>query len=449
MRKFHFLGMAFIVMLFFAFIASFEVASASTRNAFDGTAFTLSENSNGKIYGFYSIGSENYLVADNTLYKFSVNDGEISAETLSLGKDNLTADFSENKLYLYSSSSGKIKIRVCDLSNLILSDSRTIDDSYLDLSFITNDTNRNVFYVEAYSPKKLNVSFSSGLSKEISFNSKISSVLTYGDKLFVYAEGKIKLYSATSNNINLEREYETGNIPALMLGMDTYIDVGGDLCSLSSDEILFNTNTIPDISSVTGNHYITFNRDNSEGFFGVSADKTVVHSDESGEISVRYTLTENVCAVGVNGVVTLNSGKLNYYPYSSFSVRNETEESENNFPDTWNIQDGFLITNVGDSVSSLIKESRANVTYNGKEVTSGAVRTGMIIFFEKKSLTICVKGDINNTATANSDDLLLLEEYIIGSIDLDEASVISGDMNADGVLDTKDLVLFRNTYLKA
>ncbi len=449
MRRFHFLGMAFVVMLFFAFAAAIQVASASTKNAFDGTAYLLSENSNGKIYGFHSIGSENYLVADNTLYKFSVSDGEISVETLYLGKDNLTADFSGDKLYLYSSSSGKIKMRVCDLSSLILSDFRIIDDSYSDLSFITSDTNRNVFYVEAYSPKKLNVSLSSGLSTEISFNSRIYSVLTCGDRLFVYTEGKIKLYSVSLNSLSLEKEYETGNIPALMLGMDNFIDAGGDLCSLSSDEILFNTSTVPDIFSSAGNHYLTFSRDNSEGFFGVSADKTVVHSDESGEISIRYTLTENACAVGVNGVVTLNSGRLNYYPYSSFTVRNEAEEIEKNFPDTWKVQDGFLITNVGDSVSSLIKESGANVTYNGKEVTGGAVRTGMIISFEKKSLTICVKGDINNTATANSDDLLLLEEYIIGSVDLDEASVISGDMNADGVLDTKDLVLFRNTYLKA
>lgn len=62
-------------------------------------------------------------------------------------------------------------------------------------------------------------------------------------------------------------------------------------------------------------------------------------------------------------------------------------------------------------------------------------------------MTICVKGDINNSGTANTEDLNLLEEYLIGKSELEEAAILAGDMNGDGSVDTSDLVLFRNAYL--
>lgn len=453
MKKSRFIAVLFVLVLIFVFVAS-ETVFAEVKNAFDGTEFVLDEKSNGKLYAFDSIGGNNYLVADGKVYKFSVSGNTLDSESMDLGRGSMTACFRNNRLYLFSEGTGGILMRECDLNSLSVRNVRIFEGDYGDIHQITADDYGNVFFTGTGSLSKLNISFSTGVSSSLSFSAKIKSVLTFGGKLFVYADNKLMRYSVVGSSLQLDKEYVTGNVPAIMLSSDSYIDVGGEFYSLSDNKVIYAVGTLPDYDSTAGTKgVISFNSDGNGGFFGVPASRTIVHCDCDGNLDVRYTVNANIFAVGKNGVVTLTGSKLSYYPYSSFTVKNdsgsdgEDKEEEKDFPDTWNIEGGFLFVNVGDSVSSLIKESGATVSFNGEKVTSGSVRTGMIISFSKKSLTICVKGDINNNGTANTEDLNLLEEYLIGKSELEEAAILAGDMNGDGSVDTRDLVLFRNAYL--
>ncbi len=454
MKKSRFIAVLFVLMLFFVIFAS-ETAFAEVKNAFDGKVYTISENSDGKLYAFDSVGGKNYLVADGKIYRFSVSGNMLESESTDLGKGSMSASFINNRLYLFSDGVGGILMRECELSSLTVRNVRTIDGDYGDIHQITADDFGNVFYTNESSRSRLNISFYMGANTTLNYSDKIKSILVFGGKLFVYAENKLMRYSVGGSSVQLEKEFVTGNVPAVMISAESYIDVSGEFFSLSENKVLYGTGTLPDYESTAGaKSVISFSADGVGGFFGVPASRTIVHCDRDGNLDIRYTVNENIFAVGENGVVTKTGSKLSFYPYNSFSVRNESseekdeeKEDEKDFPDTWNIEGGYLFLNVGDSVSSLIKESGASVTFGGKEVTSGSVKTGMIISFSKKSLTICVKGDINNNGTANTEDLNLLEEYLIGKSELEEAAILAGDMNGDGSVDTSDLVLFRNAYL--
>lgn len=453
MKKSRFIAVLFVLMLFFVFAAS-ETSFAEVKNAFDGTEFVLDGQSNGKLYAFDSVGDKNYLVADGKVYKFSVSGDTLESESTDLGRGSMSACFKNNRLYLFSEGTGGILMRECDLNSLSVRNVRTFEGDYGDVHQITADDYGNVFFTGEGSLSKLNISFSAGVNSSLNFSGKIKSVLTFGGKIFVYADNKLMRYGVVGTSLQLDKEYVTGNVPAIMLSSDSYIDVGGEFFSLSDNKVIYAVGTLPDYDSSAGTKsVISFNSDGNGGFYGVPASRTIVHCDREGKLDVRYTVNANIFAVGKNGVVTLTGNKLCFYPYSSFTVKNDSgtdsddKEEEKDFPDTWNIEGSFLFLNIGDSVSSLIKESGAEVSFNGEQVTSGSVRTGMIISFSKKSLTICVKGDINNSGTANTEDLNLLEEYLIGKSELEEAAILAGDMNGDGSVDTSDLVLFRNAYL--
>lgn len=173
----------------------------------------------------------------------------------------------------------------------------------------------------------------------MSFSGKIKSVLTFGGKIFVYADNKLMRYSVVGTSLQLDKEYATGNVPAIMLSSDSYIDVGGEFFSLSDNKVIYAVGTLPDFDSSAGTKsVISFNSDGNSGFFGVPASRTIVHCDREGKLDVRYTVNANIFAVGKNGVVTLTGNKLCFYPYSSFTVKNDSgtdgddKEEEKIFP---------------------------------------------------------------------------------------------------------------------
>lgn len=447
MKKSRFVSILFVLALFFVFVPTVS-ASAETKNAFDGTGYELFDNSKGNVYAFESIGNENYLVADSSVYKFEVSGGMLDIQSVSLGRGAKSAVFRKGSLYIFSSGTNGILMRECDLSSLVLHNKRTVDGNYSDVNQITADVDGNVYFTDMNSPCTLKISFSNGVNETLDFSDRVKCVLTYGEKVFVYAENKLMRYGVSGSALKLEREFDVQNIPTLMLSAGTYIDAGGNLFSLEENRAVCKVGSVTDYESSAGSRKaINFISDGNGGVVGAAASRTAIHVDKSGEADIRYTLNENIFAAGKNGAVTISGSKVSYYPFDTFTVRNEQSETKKDFPESWNVNGGFLMLEAGENVSSLISESGAEVYFDGEKVTSGKAKTGMIISLEEKSLTICVKGDINNSGTVNTEDLYLLEEYLIGSSELNEAQVLAGDMNGDESLDNSDLVLFRNAYL--
>lgn len=79
--------------------------------------------------------------------------------------------------------------------------------------------------------------------------------------------------------------------------------------------------------------------------------------------------------------------------------------------------------------------------------TSGNVGTGMTVIFTKGSesaaYTICVAGDLTGEGNVNSLDLAAMFNHLLGISDLSPIQTTAADLNNDGVITNKDLVLIK------
>lgn len=113
-----------------------------------------------------------------------------------------------------------------------------------------------------------------------------------------------------------------------------------------------------------------------------------------------------------------------------------------------------LICNV--STKTTVSQFKKNFSCNGEikvfdknnlQKTSGNVGTNMTVVFSKGSenavYTISVKGDLTGEGNVNSLDLNVVFNHLLGIADLSSVQIISGDLNDDGVITNKDLVLIK------
>ena len=92
-----------------------------------------------------------------------------------------------------------------------------------------------------------------------------------------------------------------------------------------------------------------------------------------------------------------------------------------------------------------VKLYRADV-----EKASGNVGTAMLAVFSKGdssvSFELSVIGDITGEGSANSRDLTVLLDYLIGSADFNGAYLLSADLNGDGDIDVSDAARLKRSY---
>ena len=92
-----------------------------------------------------------------------------------------------------------------------------------------------------------------------------------------------------------------------------------------------------------------------------------------------------------------------------------------------------------------VKLYRADV-----EKASGNVGTAMLAVFSNGdssvSFELSVIGDITGEGSANSRDLTVLLDYLIGSADFNGAYLLSADLNGDGEIDVSDAARLKRSY---
>lgn len=86
---------------------------------------------------------------------------------------------------------------------------------------------------------------------------------------------------------------------------------------------------------------------------------------------------------------------------------------------------------------------------NNNPKTSGSVGTGMKAVFTKSTesaaYTVSVTGDLTGEGNVNTFDLTAMFNHLLGIADLQTIHIISGDLNNDGMITNKDLVLIKRT----
>lgn len=108
---------------------------------------------------------------------------------------------------------------------------------------------------------------------------------------------------------------------------------------------------------------------------------------------------------------------------------------------------------IGTDVSK-VKESLINqkasvgiMNSNWQTKTSGLIATGDIINVDNKNFTAIIYGDIEGDGAITIKDLLLVQKYLLGSHNLNDANKIAADASHDATVTIKDLLLIQKHLL--
>lgn len=264
--------------------------------------------------------------------------------------------------------------------------------------------------------------------------------------------------------------------------------------SVDTDTYSFNHTIIPELSVHIDENRFTV--DGNNNFYLVdSYNNKTVHRYRNGEITAfefNSTIRQIMCLDGINTLVITSKGifiigETHYAQVSSvvpeapctyigsgiiedgtgarytyensclYPEATETTEVPTTMPaaDTNAdicIEDECIIVSQGFTVAKLYKRlgiTKSDLTVHkndGSVLSQGTLGTGMKASFEGKTYSIVIYGEITGEGNINSRDLKLLMKYLTGENELSSLQKLSSDINQDGIICTKDLLLLSRMY---
>ena len=83
---------------------------------------------------------------------------------------------------------------------------------------------------------------------------------------------------------------------------------------------------------------------------------------------------------------------------------------------------------------------------DGTTLLGGKLGTGMTALYNSKKYEVIVMGDLTGEGNINSRDLNALMKHLTGEVSLNNTSSKAADVNYDGVINTKDLLILAGLY---
>lgn len=112
----------------------------------------------------------------------------------------------------------------------------------------------------------------------------------------------------------------------------------------------------------------------------------------------------------------------------------------------------YLIVPVGTTVAKLRKALGLNLgeisvtKANGKAITSGKLGTGMKAEYKGLEKYTVIMGELTSEGNINSRDLKLMMKLLTGEEKTTEILLLAGDLDGNGILNTKDLLALSKLY---
>ena len=164
------------------------------------------------------------------------------------------------------------------------------------------------------------------------------------------------------------------------------------------------------------------------------------HAVASGGVTYTDNKAMLLAAVGNNAAIL---SKDHVCEIKDIGQTEKPESSEKPYA-LQKINGSFFICDAETSVAAFTKAHPEVVElldkYGGK-VTKGKIKTGYYAVTAERKAEIAVKGDLNGNAYANNEDARVLMRFLLDSRNLSECEKAAADMNGDGAIDNRDLVL--------
>ncbi len=214
-----------------------------------------------------------------------------------------------------------------------------------------------------------------------------------------------------------------------------------NLCILSKNGTLKTTTLKGTINQIICHDGITVNVITSDGLFVLKGSDAVKVSDTPPETPLIYTDSKTLKAYDgkdyhfFEGVLTTSQGETP-----------SAHTPEITFEDSFCIvPQGITFAKLRDSLGAH-KDSFSVFDKDSKEITSGHLGTGMEIRYKSQTFTIIIYGELTSEGNINSRDLKLMMKFITGEEAPDKAQTKSADINCDGNITVKDLLLLSKMY---
>lgn len=341
---------------------------------------------------------------------------------------------------------------------------------------IDNDFN---IYITSYPNKDSILKFSKNgkLLSQINFSNGIEQLMFFNKKVYCIYLGE--MYYIDNNSFKGISGNDRLVMPCTYSGNNAIYDNQGKLFELKNNSLKLIADFNDENSyCIKTNNYYLYSYKNS--IYGNSINNTnlTVYYDFDIIISCIYYYNSYIYVGGYSGnqfyvyKITdkeLNSNKTpqnsggnsnsgNNSGNNSSSNGNGTNNNDNSplkySSDIYKFKNGNIIYNIENktSVTKFKKNINCNGTItlynkNGDVKTSGNIGTGMIVVFskgnEKSQFKIAVKGDLTGEGNANSLDLNKMFSYLLGQVSLSDVETVAGDLNEDGNITNKDLVLLK------
>ena len=438
-----------------------------------------------------------YFFYDNQYYIFNSNNGTTNIFSAD-NTDNIIFSVKGNGVgvYLYydtifcvvSTSMNENTIYTYSFTTQV-QNSISITDLDIDYDRLGNFTpiSQNTFaYVKNNTSEVIIYNMENNSSKSINIASGINSIISDGELLLIKENTSLHC-------TNLET-YETKKYQNFSSsGKVLYLTE--NICIIGNNVYYYDSDNIEYLIKIDDNAVKT---DNGYAFF---KNNIVYITDENYNVIHELEMNFNICSIIYNGLLyILTTDNIKYYteyfdlynisdnpitePDNSSTVtntssinnsssKNNTQDSSNNTQSNTHISQNYnnnnnnnifidrlysinknYITNIpqGTTIAAFKKSINSNyqlsvINHNNKSVTSGKIGTGFTFTFNNKNTNqkyiyyTIIYGDITGEGNINSNDINTLMSYLLNETVLSDCSIISADMDQNGSINNKDLLL--------
>lgn len=257
--------------------------------------------------------------------------------------------------------------------------------------------------------------------------------------------------SVFQNNSKAYAVLNSGDVYRLDNGGSSYctsINSGYSFCNAGDGYIYSDSGTLFSLNNQSIDHianaklnciYKTQNRIINAGYKTVYCkEKSYINNEE---INALLIYDDNIFIV--NKDFTYKSIKLSDFQTQGSSNFDNVDDINDNKTYTFT-SDGYITGVASQTTVTQFKENLAKqVTLydkEGKEVTSGKIKTGYRAVVLGDIYQISVTGDVTGEGNVKSNDVSALMSHLTGEKTLEGVYLVSADYNMDGKVDNSDLV---------